>query len=68
MERYWINQPSTLQPCHHLNGKNVLVDMSSREGSCITVYFVYGDVVSALIPMNALSQGWVNSKGHYDHG
>lgn len=68
MERYWINQPSTLQECHKMHRSNVLCDVSNSFGSCVTVYFTEGDIVSALIPRNALSKGWINSKGHYDHG
>lgn len=47
MGRFWINQPSTSQPAHHMHGKNVLASVDCYESSFTTVYFVI-----------ALSKGW----------
>jgi hypothetical protein len=58
LERYWINAPSTLQPVHHWNGRNVFVDKSDRDGVCVTVYFTEGPTISAMIPKMYLSAGW----------
>ena len=55
LKRMWINQPSTLQPLHHLNGVNVLANGS-------TVYFLSGPIISMEVPTNPspLSHGWLN--------
>jgi len=61
MRRYWINQPSTLQPHHNMHGENVLCDMDdpAYEGRpVIQVWFLHGAVWSADIMRNALSEGW----------
>ena len=55
-QRCWINQPSTLQPLHHLHGKCVLaVDDTNKMK---TIYFLDGEIVSARVPANVLSLGW----------
>lgn len=42
--RAWVNQPSTQQPLHHLNGKYCIVH---DEGSqSVTLYFTEGDLHS----------------------
>lgn len=51
MTRMWINQPSTLQPLHHLHGTNVLAQGTR-------VWFLAGDVISMEVPPNVLSKGW----------
>ncbi len=56
MERMWINQPSKLQPLHHLHGTRVLAT-PERKG-IMRVYFVDGDVISMECPINTLSAGW----------
>lgn len=58
LERAWINQPSTLQPLHNWNGKNVL--RGKAFGGLVTVYFTDGDIISAMVPSNVLSKGWIN--------
>lgn len=60
MKRYWINQPSTLQPCHSMHGQNVLSDLKPVfDGATnVTVYFAQGEIISAVIPKLALSEGW----------
>jgi hypothetical protein len=52
----WINQPSTLQDYHKLNGKNVLADMTEEQ--VVDIYFLSGEVVSQRISRMALSEGW----------
>jgi hypothetical protein len=61
MKRMWINQPSTLQPLHHLNGTNVLVDEKdvSPSGESVTIYFITGDVIKQYAPKLSLSKGWI---------
>lgn len=54
-QRAWVNQPSSLQPCHKDNGRNVLV--LDDGGSALDVYFTDGDVISARLPRNSLSIG-----------
>lgn len=55
LSRYWFNQPSTLQPFHHLHGKNVLYDKVNK-----VVYFTEGDIICQQVPINPLplSKGW----------
>ena len=53
MKRAWINQPSTLQPLHHLHGVNVLFDSANG-----TIYFLSGATVSMMPPNGVLSDGW----------
>ena len=57
MMRMWINQPSTLQPLHKHNGKNVLVDCR-EEGKFVNMYFTQGDIISCRGPRVCLSHGW----------
>lgn len=56
MKRYWINQPSTLQPLHNLHGTRVLAHQE-KSGQW-RVYFTSGDVISQYVPPNVLSKGW----------
>lgn len=58
MRRMWINQPSTLQPLHHMHGTNVLAGREYRADNAVTVYLLEGDVVSMYVPSLALSPGW----------
>jgi hypothetical protein len=55
--RMWINQPSGLQPYHHLHGTNVLA--MPEYGSTYVIYFLLGDVISQQIDKLALSEGWI---------
>ncbi len=62
MYRYWINQPSTLQPLHKLHGTNVL-GILERDG-IMRIYFTArnersGDIINQVCPVNCLSRGWV---------
>ncbi len=55
--RAWIDQPSTLQAYHHMNGTNVL---ARDDGNGMAkVYFLSGDVISSRVSLNVLSAGWV---------
>ncbi len=56
MKRHWINAPSTLQPVHHMHGKNVIAEKT--DDKMVTVYFVDGDTISARIPAIFLADGW----------
>lgn len=56
IKRAWINQPSTLQPLHKLNGVNVLA--IPEDDKCSRIYFLSGDVISARVPSLVLSKGW----------
>lgn len=60
-QRAWINQPSTLQPLHHLHGVRVLAQWDYD--NTFTVYFLDvqpdgRDVVSCLADGLWLSAGW----------
>lgn len=54
--RFWINQPSTLQPCHDMHGLNVIAENGDSE--FVDVYFLDGETWSARIQRSALSKGW----------
>lgn len=54
--RAWINQPSSLQQFHSLDGSNVLAVYESERFA--RVYFTEGPVVGMVIPILALSEGW----------
>lgn len=56
MKRMWINQPSTLQPLHHLHGTNVLAYMESKD--IYRIYFLTGDIISMRVQAIPLSLGW----------
>lgn len=60
-KRMWINQPSTLQPYHELNGINVIA-IPARP-NYFWVYFLTNntngsDIISQEVHCNALSNGW----------
>lgn len=57
VERMWINQPSTLQPLHHLNGTNVLA--YHEYDNTWRVYFLSGDIISMQVLSTCLSKGWI---------
>lgn len=49
-----IDQPSTLQPLHNLNGAYCIVrDAGER---CVDIYFTEGPVHSSYVPRECLSQ------------
>lgn len=60
LKRMWINQPSTLQPDHKLDGTNVLAEES--DGEFTDIWFLSGPVVSQRIARSSLSLGWVHRK------
>ena len=53
-KRYFINQPSTLQPHHKLHGAKV-IGIRERD-SVIRIYFIEGDVISMQVQSNVLSE------------
>jgi len=57
MARYWINQPSTLQPCHDMHGQKVLAP-EVLKGDSVTVYFLdyNSPTISAIVPVSVLSK------------
>ena len=64
MQRMWINQPSTIQPLHHLHGRRVL---AQRESDSVTrVYFLSGEVINQQVPNLALSPGWPDRKTKHE--
>lgn len=62
LERFWINQPSTLQPDHALNGTRVLArkgyDGDRKDDKITRVYLLDGPVHSVNVFTSALSPGW----------
>jgi len=58
MQRYFVNQPSTLQVAHKFHGCNVLADLDDRSlgDVSLTVYFQCGPIISAVLPRMALSR------------
>jgi len=58
MNRYWINQPSTLQPDHKYHGRRVLADTSDEDGDYCRCWFADGPVVNMRVAKTSLSKGW----------
>ena len=59
IKRMWINQPSTLQNYHELHGVNVLAEFVDGEHCyAVRVYFLSGPVVSQVVTVGCLSEGW----------
>jgi len=54
--RGFINQPSTLQPCHHLHGKYCIVLDPGLTSDSVVVCFTVGDIRSAQIPRLCVSR------------
>ena len=61
MKRMWINQPSTLQKHHDLNGVRVLVVEPKGSERTLDVYFTSGPVISMQMERLTLSEGWPES-------
>lgn len=55
-QRMWINQPSGLQPLHHLHGTRVLAHHEYDD--TWVVYFLEGDTISMQVLRLWLSEGW----------
>lgn len=53
LHRMWVNQPSELQPYHHLHGELVLYSKEDK-----VIYFLHGDIINQQIDPMALSTGW----------
>ena len=58
LNRFWINQPSTLQPDHKLHGALVLAAPSGEKGDYCDIYFTSGETESQRIAKLSLSKGW----------
>jgi hypothetical protein len=56
--RAWINQPSTLQPLHHLHGKYCIAH-DTHQGS-VTIYFTEGDVHSMDVMRSCISRVYLS--------
>jgi len=52
--RAWINQPSTLQPLHHLHGKHCIAQDDGL--SIVRLWFTEGDIHSMQAPRECISQ------------
>lgn len=59
LTRMWINQPSTLQALHALNGTNVLA--YHEYNNTMRIYFLSGNIVSQQCSILALSKGWLDN-------
>lgn len=58
--RMWINQPSTLQGLHRHHGQNVtMLPTPEKHSNCCTVYPVDGTIISMVVPVTCLSEGWI---------
>lgn len=62
--RGWINQPSTLQPLHHMHGTNVLAGPDTP--ATLRVYPVSGPVVSLQVPRQCVSRGWLEAETEWE--
>ena len=63
LARYWVNQPSTLQPHHNLHGVNLIAETTPDSDGIVRAYMVEGDTISMNIQKGSLCGGWkpVNS-------
>jgi hypothetical protein len=59
--RAWINQPSTLQPLHRLNGTRCIVQDTGERS--VQVWFTEGDVHSMQVLRECLSKCQLSSAG-----
>lgn len=57
--RAWINQPSTLQPLHHLHGTACIVHDTGDQS--VTLYFTSGDVHSTTALRQCISRVHLSS-------
>lgn len=58
LHRYWINQPSTLQPLHEHHGKRVICTADAAEQGGYVYFADNTPLVSIDVPANVLSPGW----------
>jgi len=56
IKRMWVNQPSTLQPLHHLHAVRVLACPDTDR--TYRAYLLSGDTISMQVPRETLSDGW----------
>lgn len=66
LERYWINQPSKLQPDHKQHGCRVLAHPEGEKGDYCDVYFTGSDTISSRMAKSSLSLGWPPMSRHID--
>lgn len=59
-KRKWVNQPSTLQPLHHLHGTNVLA--VHEYDDTWSIFFLSGETASQQCSGLCLSNGWVEGE------
>lgn len=52
--RAWVNQPSTLQPLHHLHGKHCIAQDSQE--LTVRLWFTEGDTHSMQAPRECINQ------------
>ena len=63
LERYFVNQPSTLQVLNKYHGIKVLFQLDEPDTGWGTLYFTEGDIISMRANKLGLSKGWpVTSK------
>ena len=56
--RAWINQPSTLQPLHHLHGKFCIAHDTGDQS--VTLYFAEGNVHSMTALRKCISRVYLS--------
>lgn len=62
--RAWVNQPSTLQPGHHLHGRvGIIVDDDGRDS--LTMFFTDGDTISTTVLRQWVSRVKLSSAEDY---
>lgn len=67
MARFFVNQPSTLQPDHAYHGRHVLAELgqdgkpATDEHGVTCVHFTTGNVHSMTMYAISLSPGWPHS-------
>ena len=57
--RAWVNQPSTLQPLHHLHGRHCIVHDKGEQS--VTLYFTEGDLHSTTALRQCVSRVHLSS-------
>ncbi len=57
-ERCWINAPSTLNQYNNMHGLRVIAPKKRSGDERVTVYFIDGQIISAMVHQMYLSKGW----------
>lgn len=62
--RYWVNQPSSLQPCHQYDGLCVVVTEwpDPQTSRTVRAWPATGPFISIDLPREVLSPGWPESR------